>query len=85
MKKYAGFSHKLGIPPIIWGGGGNADFSCKSGKLVIQIKDDYYIQIGKILKSEKFSIIFPKIWTRKAVGWSPQCRRIKVKLIIRKP
>ncbi len=44
------------------------DFSHKSGKLAIHVKDDYYInwknaQIGKTLKLEKFFIIFPEIWT----------------------
>ncbi len=35
-----------------------ADFSRKSGKLAIQIKDDYYIEA---CEKEKFLIIFPKI------------------------
>ncbi len=32
----------------------------KSGKLAIEIEDDYYIDL-KTLKSENFFIIFPKI------------------------
>ncbi len=67
LKKYVDFSHKLEIPRI------KSHFRHKSGKLVIQIKDYYYInwktaQIGKIL------IIFPKIWTGKAIDNLPSAK-----------
>ncbi len=37
---------------------------------MIQIKNDYYINRKK-LKSEKFLIIFPKIWTGKMEDGPP--------------
>ncbi len=42
-----------------------ADFGHKSGKLAIQMKDDYYIN-WKNTQIRRILIIFPKIWTRKA-------------------
>ncbi len=46
------------------------NFRCKSGKLAIQIKDDYYIN-SKNAQIKKIVIIFPKIWTRKEVDGLP--------------
>ncbi len=59
-----------------------ADFSCKSGKLAIRFKNNYYIN-WKNLESEKFLIIFSKIWTEKVVDGLPNAE-LKVKLIIGK-
>ncbi len=41
FKKYINFDHKSEIRRVE--SKKYANFSCKSGKLVIQIKDDYYI------------------------------------------
>ncbi len=59
------------------------DFSRKSGKLAVRIKDDYYIN-WKNAQSGKVLIIFPEIWTEKAVDGLPNAE-LKVKLITGKP
>ncbi len=51
-KKIFDSSHKLGIRRIKLKK--YADFRTKSGKLAIQIKDDYYINWKKTIKLEKF-------------------------------
>ncbi len=47
------------------------DFSHKSGKLAIQIKDDYYINWKKNAQIGKIFVIFPKICVGKAVDKLP--------------
>ncbi len=65
--KYVDFCHQLKIPQIkskkyadFW----YKSFWYKSGKLAIQIKDDYYIN-WKNTQIRRILIIFPKIWTGK--------------------
>ncbi len=62
-KKYVDFSHKFGIPQIK-SKKKYAGFRCKSGKLTLQIKDDYYIN-WRNAQIETILIIFPEIWTGK--------------------
>ncbi len=65
VQKYIDFSHKLGIRRIESKKYNNCRH--KSGRLEIQIKDDYYINWKKPW-IRKFFNNFPKIWIEKAVG-----------------